>query len=152
MATLDPKQKRAWKSALMGAKSPWVVCGLRRTATGKAAMLNGMAGLIDWALHGQVSRLVREESLGTGEPCLLPGDPERGRPSFILFPVDPPATPQSVAEKVRSLKVSELALAESTFPEDFLAKLKQTFKKEGIRCTKLEPVVDEPSGTSPVSS
>jgi len=95
--------------------------------------------LIDWAVHGQVSSLLQRGHFSSGECCLIPGNPALGRPSYLFFPIHSPAGAQSFFEKTRKLGITEIALAESTFPEDFLGKLKQTFKKVGVRCTKLEP-------------
>lgn len=142
MAQLDPVLKKTLKEALASTTTPWVLCGLSRTDGGTPATLDGVVGLVDWMLHGQVSRLLQLGSLATGQTCLLAGDPQRSRPSFLLAP--PAATAASVLEKLRKLGVKEVVLAETTFPPDFKAKVKQTLKKEGIRCTPLEPEPDEP--------
>ena len=135
MAELDSQKKKLWMKALSSTTVPWVVCGFKDS-------LDGMPGLIDWLVHGQVSRLVKQGKLAAQEACVLPGDPARQRPSFLLFPVS--AGAPALFEKLRKLAVSDLALAESSFPEDFLAKVKQNLKKEGIRCTTLEPEINEP--------
>ena len=75
--------------------------------------------------------------LGSGDAAIFPGDPTRQRASVLLFPVSKGAP--ALVKKLAQLGVKELALAESTFPEDFRAKLKQNLGKEGIRCTTLEP-------------
>ncbi len=137
MASLDPVRKKEWKEALAKSEAPWILCGLSHGGEGAYAAVEGMTGLIDWAVHGQVSRLLKRGELGSRDSAILPGDPGRGRPSFLLFPVESGAA--ALVKKIAQLKVTEIAVAESTFPEDFLAKLKQTLPKEGIRCTKLEP-------------
>ena len=136
MAQFEPARKKALRSALATTQAPWVVCGFETTA------VDGVVGLVDWMLHGQVSRLVKRGALEAGKACVLPGDPLRKRPSFLLAPSG--VTAASLLEKLRKLGVSEVALAETTFPPDFRAKVKQTLKKEGIRCTTLEPEPDEP--------
>jgi hypothetical protein len=137
VASLDPAKRKLWNSALAAVTAPWVVCGITRRPDGEYASLDGFPGLIDWQVHGQVSRLLKRGRLAAGEACLVAGDPARGLPSYLLFPVEESAA--ALAQKLRALRVEELALAESTFPEDFLHKVKQTFKKEGIRSTPLEP-------------
>lgn len=137
MASLDQSTKKAWKAALSSNPAPWVICGIRNDQTGSVAKLDGIPGLIDWIVHGQVSRRLQQGQLGPKDCCLVPGAPERKLPHFLFFPTT--ITSQAFAEKVKHLKISELALAETTFPEDFLPKVKQTLKKEGIRCVKLEP-------------
>ena len=102
----------------------------------RLGFLDGMPGLVDWMAHGQVSRLLQRGSLRAGDATVLPGDPARGRPSVLLYPVAEGAA--ALARKIAKLGVKELALASSTFPEDFCSKLEQTLKKEGIRCTTLE--------------
>ncbi|MGZ3650093.1 MAG: hypothetical protein ACXVB9_21485 [Bdellovibrionota bacterium] len=141
MAALEASQKKSWKAALRAVTAPWVVCGITRHPDGEYAALDGIAGLIDWSVHGQVSKLLKQGNLEPQDTCVLPGDPARQRPSFLLFPAS--GTANSLTEKLRKLGVTELALAETTFGQDFLAKVKQTFKKEGIRCTTLEPEPDE---------
>lgn len=139
MARLDPAKRNEWKKALAEAGVAWVAVGIDFSEPNASARLEGMPGLVDWALHGQVSRLMLQERLGGAESCLVPGDPALGRPSFLFFPVRAPNSVAAFLEQVRGLQVKEIALAESTFGEDFLAKVKQTFKKEGIRFTTLEP-------------
>jgi hypothetical protein len=142
MAQLDPARKKALKHALMTAPAPWVLCGVTRGEGGVESALDGVVGLVDWILHGQVSRMIQSGLLSPGQACLLPGDPVRGRPSFLLAPQN--STTANLLEKLRKLGVTEVVIAESTFPPDFRAKVKQAFKKEGIRCTPLEPEPNEP--------
>jgi hypothetical protein len=99
MATLDPSTKKLWKEALASSTSPWIVCGFAASADGPFASLDGMPGLIDWVVHGQVSRLLKDGKLGIGEATVLPGDPARGRPSFLLFPVASGAPDPAAARK-----------------------------------------------------
>lgn len=136
MASLEAAKKKSWKAALEATESPWIVCGLTYGGEGPFSTVDGMTGLIDWMVHGQVSRLLKRGSLGPKDSAVLPGDPVRRRPSVLLFPVEAGAA--ALAKKIHQLNVKDLALAESTFPEDFRAKLKQTLGKEGIRCTTLE--------------
>jgi hypothetical protein len=138
MAQLEPALKKSLRHALVSTPAPWVVCGL----DAEQSPVDGVVGLIDWMLHGQVSRLVKSGALGAGKACVLPGDPLCKRPSFLLAPSG--VTAAALLEKLRKLGVTEIALAETTFPADFRSKVKQTLKKEGIRCTTLEPEPDEP--------
>lgn len=139
MARLDQQKQQEWKAALARNQAPWVACGVDFSDESSSMAFEGIAGLIDWSLHGQVSTLVMRKQITAGECCLVPGDPRRGRPNYLFFPIRSAMTAQAFLEKTRKLQVQEIALAESTFPEDFLSKVKQTFKKEGIRYTKLEP-------------
>ena len=139
MAILEQERKRALTDALTKLRFGWVAIGISIPEENKASALDGITGLVDWAVHGQVSRLLLLKRLSTNECCLLPGDVALGRPSFLFFPVDAPSGPQKFAEKIFKLGIKEIVIAESTFPGDFLAKLKQTLKKEGVSSTKLEP-------------
>lgn len=139
MARLDPAKKAEWKKALAAADAPWIAIGLDFSGPGRSAGLEGMPGLADWDLHGQVSRLLLANRISDDESCLVPGNPELSRPSFLFVPARAANGAADFLEKLRRLQVKEIALAESTFPEDFLAKVKQTFKKEGIRFKSLEP-------------
>lgn len=138
MAHLETPEKDSWKAALRSNDSPWIAFGLNGQTFSRAERLNGMAGLIDWHLHGQVSKLLADERLSSEEFCLLPG-PAANSTSFLLYQFGENPSASAFLNRLKQLNIPEICLAESTFPEDFLAKLKQTLKKEGIRCTKLEP-------------
>lgn len=138
MAYLDSAEKDSWKAALRSNGSPWIAFGLNGQTLSRAERLGGMAGLIDWHLHGQVSKLLAGERLNAEEFCLLPG-PAAKSTSFLLYQHGENPSASAFVNRLRQLNISEICLAESTFPGDFLGKLKQTLKKEGIRCTKLEP-------------
>lgn len=139
MARLDPAQRARWKEALRKPSPAWVGCGLDSAVPELSARLEGMPGLIDWAAHGQVSGLLARGLLAVDECCLIPGDPALQRPSFLFLHHSSKSDPKEFAERAKKLGLSEIRLAETTFPEDFLAKLKQTLKKDGIRCMRLEP-------------
>jgi hypothetical protein len=140
MARLDREKRREWKAALLASPASWIGCGIDVGQENPSASLEGVPGLIDWMVHGQVSGLVLRGEFARGECCLIPGDQTLGRPNYLFFPIHSPAGPAALLEKARKLGVKEIALAESTFPEDFLGKLKQNFKKEGIRFATLEAV------------
>lgn len=137
MAVLDPAEKKSWNEALRSAGSSWIACGIRSAST-HSEQLAGMAGLIDWHLHGQVSRLLGQERLPRGEIGLVPGGV--GRANFLLyhFGGDAEADAKFFLSRLKLLQVKAVTLAETTFPGDFLSKLKQNLGKEGIGCTKLE--------------
>lgn len=136
MAHLEAAQKEAWRNSLRANTSPWIAFALNAETTDHAERLNGMAGLIDWQIHGQVSNLLAQRRIGREEFCLIPGNSGR---HFLLYQHGEKPNATAFAQRVQHLRIPEICLAESTFPGDFLAKLKQTLKKEGIRCTKLEP-------------
>jgi hypothetical protein len=138
MAYLEATEKDSWKTALRASNAPWVAFGLNGQTLSRAERLGGMAGLIDWHLHGQVSKLLADERLADEEFCLLPG-PAADSTSFLLYQHGASPNTASFLSRLKQLNISEICLAETTFPGDFLAKLKQNLKKEGIRCTKLEP-------------
>jgi hypothetical protein len=138
VAYLETAEKDSWKAALRSNTSPWIAFGLNGSTLSRAERLGGMAGLIDWHLHGQVSKLLASERLAAEDFCLLPG-PAAKPTSFLLYQHGENPSTSAFVNRLRQLNISEICLAESTFPEDFLGKLKQTLKKEGIRCTKLEP-------------
>ena len=93
----------------------------------------GVAGFLDWYLHGQVSNLMLKEKVDSNEFCLIPG-----KPSFLFLYKDKNLDSRKLATKVHSLNISEIVLCESTFPEDFLAKVKENLTKQNIRWIKLE--------------
>ena len=137
MANLEADQKKILKEALLSVSSSWIVCGIRRETEIDYSCLDGIPGLLDWESHGQVSKLMRDGKIPFSETCLVPGDPQKKRPSYLLFPLSQGSN--VLLEKIRHLQIREFCLAESTFPHDFLAKLKQNLKKEGIQFISLEP-------------
>jgi hypothetical protein len=134
---LDRDQKESWKAALRGERAPWIAFGLDSSAAPLSDRLSGMAGLIDWHLHGQVSRLLAGGSLQPEEFCLVPTG--TGAQNFLLYHFGPSPDAKAFAAQAKKLKVTQLALASSTFPKDFLSKLEQNLKKEGIHFSHLEP-------------
>lgn len=133
---LDHDQKETWKTALRGEKAPWVLFGLDSSVELLSDRMGGMAGLIDWHLHGQVSALLGRRALGPEEFCLVPTG--TGAQSFLLYHYGPSPDAKALVNHAKKLKVSHLALAASTFPKDFLAKLEQNLKKDGISFSHLE--------------
>jgi hypothetical protein len=139
LAHLDPARKRELNEKLSAVTAPWVLFGIDAARASLAERMDGLAGLIDWNLHGQVSQLLAKNLFPADGFCVIPGDPSCGRPSFLAFQYG--ATSPDVkfaAERIRKLGIKELSVAELTFPGDFSAKLKQTLMKEGCSWTKLE--------------
>jgi hypothetical protein len=133
---LDRARQEAWKAALRGATAPWVGFGLDSAVELLSDRLNGMAGLIDWHLHGQVSKLLAERALQPEEFCLVPTG--TGAQNFLLYHYGSAPDAKAFALRAKKLGIQQLALAASTFPKDFLAKLEQNLKKEGIPFSHLE--------------
>lgn len=131
MGRLSADQKTRWKNDLGSCAAPWVVCGID-FALPPAERLLGMAGLIDWHLHGQVSKLLVDGELRAGDFCLVPG---AGK-TFLFCQLAGKSAP--LVQRLRLLHADEIAVATSTFPEDFLRDLKENLKKEGIRWSQLE--------------
>lgn len=150
MAKLDSQTKAQWKSALQKCQANWVLFGMDSQKE-LSERLSGMSGLIDWFLHGQVSRLSSTLSLNAEELCLLPGNPKLQRPNFILYQFSKSPDLKKLLAQLEALKITDLALSDSTFPEDFCDKLKQNLKKQGIRWNRLESNNDD-SGASLISS
>jgi hypothetical protein len=139
MANLDPAVKKSWKASLRANDSPWIAFGISSAGGLLAEKLNGMAGLIDWYLHGQVSALLTRGRVAPGEFCLIPS--VNGKTSFLMYFYEASPDVKTFLARIRPLNARSLSLAESTFPGDFSSKVKQTLTKEGIRCKKLEPEV-----------
>lgn len=137
MARLSPEQRKAWLERASRVAEPWLVGGLDSRVDSLAERVGGMAGILDWLVHGQVSRLLKREALGAEEFCLVPGP--QGRPNVLLYQYGGSPDAKLLSSKMKGLGVQNICLAETTFPKDFLAKLKQNLGREGISCTKLEP-------------
>ena len=137
MARLESEAKKRWKEALNRETSPWIACALDASVEHLSDRMSGMTGLIDWRVHGQVSRLLARGALPVDEFCLVPLP--SGRQNFLVYHFKENPEPKAFLEGLRKLGIRQLSLAESTFPKDFLPKLKQNLDREGIRFSKLEP-------------
>lgn len=139
MANLEAAAKKEITAALAEVKTPWVFFGIDASRASLAERMEGVAGLIDWSVHGQVSQLLSAARFPADSFCVIPGDPSCQRESFLAFQYGGPgADVKTAAEHLRKLGIKDVTVAESTFPEDFSRKLKQTLVKEGSRWTKLE--------------
>ncbi|MGZ3695007.1 MAG: hypothetical protein ACXWQO_12670 [Bdellovibrionota bacterium] len=138
MANLDAAKKKEFNNSLSAAKTPWILFGIDASLASLAERMEGIAGLIDWSLHGQVSQLLARAKFPADGFCVVPGDPSCERPSFLAFQFGPHPDVKSAAERLHKLGIKDVSVAETTFPEDFCRKLKQTLTKEGSRWTKLE--------------
>ncbi|RZA08643.1 MAG: hypothetical protein EOP11_04275 [Proteobacteria bacterium] len=134
---LEHDQKHRYQAALKAEEAPWIAFGLDASVELISDRLSGMAGLIDWALHGQVGKLLGAESAKAFEFALLPAP--SGHQSFLLYQYGREPDAKAFAAQLKKLGVEELVLAASTFPRDFLAKLEQNLKKDGIPTRHLEP-------------
>lgn len=83
MASLELGAKTQWFEQIAQHKGKWIVFGLNSSTTPNSERMNGMAGLIDWFVHGQVSKMVSKNQL-YGEFCLIPSE-NREKPNFLLY-------------------------------------------------------------------
>ena len=150
MARLDSPTKNQWKNALMQCQAPWILFGAD-SSNKLSDRLSGMSGLIDWFLHGQVSRLISTLAIDEEELCLLPGNPDLKRANFLLYQYAKVPDLKKLLGQIAALQITELSICETTFPEDFCDKLKQNLKKQGIRWSRLESNNDD-SGAGLISS
>ena len=135
MAKLEAEQKKSLLAEIEQDRTAWMLFGIDAGVSSPAESLEGVPGLLDWMVHGQVSRLVAQGRLNAGEFCLIAGDPARGRPNLLAYRYHSTAELKPLVDRLRKLQVKEISLADATFPEDFSHKLKQTLKKEGIGCS-----------------
>ena len=136
MALLEPREKESWNAALDRAAGPWIAFGLDAAIPLGSDRVAGLAALIDWRLHGQVSRRIAD-GLSPNSFCLfpLPG----GARTFLLYHYLGKPDPAAFAERARALGLRELLVAERTFPEDFPRKLKHALEELDVRYATLEP-------------
>ncbi len=135
MASLSPTEKIALKKKLLSMGDSWIVIGLQKQKS-LASTIDGIAGLADWILHGQVSKQLQKMQLSNGDLFWVPG---AGIPTnFLFIYLDDTFESKEVFKKLRSIQMNNVVVAESTFPEDFLGKLKQNLKKEEVTFTSLE--------------
>jgi hypothetical protein len=134
---LEPTIRAAWVNALESESATWILFGADASIPLFSDRMAGMAGLIDWRLHGQLSGRVAD--LAADSFSLFPL--HKGAQNFLLFHYGAAPNAKAVAEQLDKLGVKEVAAAETTFPKDFLPKLKQTLEKGGVRYRRLEPEV-----------
>lgn len=135
MAILSLDEKDSLKKQLLSLGDSWIVIGLQKQKN-LAATMDGLAGLADWILHGQVSKQLQKMHLSNGDLLWVPG---LGiSTNFLFIFLDDSFEPKEVFKKLRAIKMNKVVVAENTFPEDFLGKLKQNLKKEEVTFTSLE--------------
>ena len=135
MAILSLDEKDSLKKQLLSLGDSWIVIGLQKQKN-LAATMDGLAGLADWILHGQVSKQLQKMHLSNGDLLWVPGIGIST--NFLFIFLDDSFEPKEVFKKLRAIKMNKVVVAENTFPEDFLGKLKQNLKKEEVTFTSLE--------------
>ncbi len=135
MSALSVIEKENWKKKLLDFPNRWIFIALKRDKS-PSATLNGLPGIADWILHGQVSTQLQKNLLSNGDLLWIPG--KGVTTNFLFFYLDDSFESKEVFKKLKGIDLNEVVIAETTFPEDFLVKLKQNLKKEEISFTCLE--------------
>ena len=136
MANLSGESLASLKRSVDDCKNQWLLACMSDEK--KNSPITGHVGFFDWRLHGQLSRLIRRDTLHTGELCLVSGPKRLGAASLLLFVHGKNTKSSELVAQLRKLGINSLSVEESSFPEDFFARLKQNLDKEGISWTKLE--------------
>jgi hypothetical protein len=135
MSALSPQEKESWKKKLLAFPNRWIFIALKKQNS-PSATLNGIPGIADWILHGQVSTQLQKNLLSNGDLLWIPGKGVSA--NFLFVYLDGSFESKEVFKKLNGIELKEMVIAENTFPEDFLVKLKQNLKKEEITFTCLE--------------
>ncbi len=136
MASLSKDSLASLKRSVDDCKSQWLLACLSDER--KNSTILGPVGFFDWRLHGQLSKLVRRDSFHTGELCLISGPKRLGTASLLLFIHGKNTKSSELVARLKKLGIDSLSIEETSFPEDFFARLKQNLDKEGISWTKLD--------------
>lgn len=143
MARLDRESLDSLKDRVDNSKHRWIFAAFTRNSeSAPAETMEGPLGYFDWRLHGQVSRLVRSNSLRKGSITMIPSQRHLGSSNLLVY------TPQSgesnqqevnaIIEALERLQVKEVCFVESTWPEKFVRQIQSSLKKKKISYSSLE--------------
>ncbi len=138
MATLETLTARTYKQNLDSCEEPWLLAVAHPGNSSESDVARGLLGIIDWRLHGKVSKLLREQSIAEGNCAIFSSPNKLGRATLLLYRSAGKISFTALIKNLEQLQVKELCLAEDTFPEDFSSKLKDNLDNAGIRWATLE--------------
>jgi hypothetical protein len=135
MAVFSLVEKEAIKQKILSHSDQWILLGISKKSKNWETM-NGVVGVADWLLHGQVSKQLERSNLKSGELMWIstPGN----RSNFLFYYFEDQPESKEFFKKLAGIEIKNLVIAETSFPEDFCTKLKQYFKKENIPFSSLE--------------
>ncbi len=138
MAILESIKARSYKQSLDACEEPWLLAVAHEGNAAQAEVPSGLLGVIDWRLHGKLSKLLSQGEI-TENHCGIFNSPNKlGRASLLLYCSSKKITLAPLLKSIEQLQVKSICLAEDTFPEDFSEKLKDNLDKAGIRWAILE--------------
>jgi hypothetical protein len=135
MAVFSLVEKEALKQKILSHSDQWILLGIAKKNSNWET-INGVVGIADWLLHGQVSKQLERSDLQSGE--LLWISTTGNKSNFLFFYFEEQPETKEFLKKLAGIEIKKLVIAESSFPEDFCNKLKQYFKKENIPFSILE--------------
>lgn len=132
MASLDSKQVSDLRSRIEACSEPYLLAYLEPQSS-PAKTMEGTLGVIDWCLHGTISKLLKQEDLG--DFTLVPQNRLLGKASLLLLSGD---APKNLPKILKQLNIQRLCIAAGTIPEGALPKLQQQLVKAGVGYSTLE--------------
>jgi hypothetical protein len=140
MALLEESKYIEVLKNLDDCQSPWLLAAYQESSN-PARSLQGILGVIDWRLHGLLSDLIKKQRLEMDELAIIPGQARLGKASLLVHycGLDLHKS-EKIVDSLKKLHCQEICLVETSFPADFLRKLKQNLSKAGIKCLSLDPI------------
>ncbi len=142
---MDREKLESLKGLLDNSKHPWLFAAFQgENADTPSEKIEGSLGYFDWRLHGQVTRLVRSNSLRSGTITMIPSKRLLGDSNLLIYTTKNNSPAQDEIEKIvkslEKLRVNEICFVESTWPEPVSKMIKNKLKKSEILCSSLEEI------------
>jgi hypothetical protein len=135
MPSLEPEKVSHLKTCLSVCKDPILLAGISDCEQPSKA-LRGAIGVIDWRLHGTVSKLLIRNAIDAF--TLVPHNRLLADASLLLMRTDGKLNLDSLFKTLKRMQINRICIAESTFSDQIFNGIQQQLKKADVTWTKLE--------------
>lgn len=132
MASLDPAKVSHLRKCIDACQEDLLLAAIPQET---ARSLQGVLGVLDWRVHGAISRLVKQNALS--ELSLFPSRRLLGKASLVLFRGSETSV-SKLGDALKKLGAARICVAESSFSPSLWSKLEAQLKRAEISWTKLE--------------
>lgn len=133
------------KNSMRNVEFPWVLGRYCKKKTEPLVRsIQDSLGLMDWCLNGEISRAALRGQMKENTLALFANFPNKKKSSFLLYcsseqlDKNPQHALKTLITSLQKLKVKNLHLLESSWPEAFLEELKNSLSIAGIEFSSLE--------------
>lgn len=134
MASLDPGKVSHLRRCLEACNESYLLAAVDHVEE-NAKALKGSLGVIDWRLHGAISRLTKEPF---DSFTLMPHNRLLGKASLLLFRADQSKCISELPQVLKKINAERICVAESTMSPSLFSSIEQQLKKANVTWSKLE--------------